>query len=182
MKYNVIEKDTEVILTVSHDFTKRDSRITASCIIPISYELEKFYNTNLTFTISDPDKHFYVELINGVWDVLYPYTAYDFKISFCSLESCPFIKLLSLVTPEKLRNQGYASCILDITNIAIEQYNKIINLKLFKQLKNHQPIRKIIGIIGICDIGNRLNPEQLINFYNKHGYLIDDKNNIIKSF
>ena len=91
-------------------------------------------------------------------------------------------KLINLVTPKYLRNQGFASAILDIVSEVIKEYNKLIKSKNIHDLKDYSTIDFITGYASSCDEEPKLNNEQLKMFYKKHGFEINEKGYMMKSF
>ena len=64
----------------------------------------------------------------------------------------------------------------------IKEYNKLIKSKNIHDLKDYSTIDSITGYASSCDEEPKLNNEQLKMFYKKHGFEINEKGYIKKSF
>ena len=79
-----------------------------------------------------------------------------------------------------MRNKGFASAILDIISEILTEYNILITSQKIEEIKDYMPIECIVGFAKSCDEEPKLNDEQLIRFYEKNGFTVDEKMNIKK--
>ena len=139
--------------------------------MPIHFDYNK--KENLSFTVKINNQEF--TLPDGEWEKTEYKGLYSYTFSIYGNK----MQLVQLITPDDLRNKGIASSILDIVDETVIEYNKIIDSKKYKELSKRS---KITGTISICDCGTRLNEEQLLSFYRKHGYCKEDETYINKEY
>ena len=171
---DIIRNNPGVILSVTKKYDGKAFSFSVTCSLPITFDYHTDSYIHLSFLINTPSKSY--NFPEGEMDKSNPYISYTVLIKSFSAE------LINLVTPKNLRNQGFASAILDIVFEIIKEYNKLIKSKNIHDLKDYSTIDSITGYANSCDEEPKLNNEQLKMFYKKHGFEIDEKGYIRKSF
>lgn len=171
---DIIRNNPDVILSVTRKYDGKAFPFSVTCSLPIIFDYHTDSYIHLSFLINTPAKSY--NFPEGEMDKRNPFVSYTVIIqSFRA-------KLINLVTPKYLRNQGFASAILDIVSEVIKEYNKLIKSKNIHDLKDYSTIDPITGYASSCDEDPKLNNEQLKMFYKKHGFEINEKGYIKKSF
>lgn len=169
---DIIKNNLGIIISVSKRYEGKLFPFSVICNLPISFDYSKDSYIHLSFTINTPENTY--NFIEGELDKTNPYTSYTVVLK------SSYAEIVNLVTPKNLRNNGFASAILDIVSEIIIEYNNLIKRQKIQELKDYSIISFITGFAKSCDEEPKLNDEQLSKFYQRHGFEIDSKRNIMK--
>lgn len=171
---DIIPNNPGFILSVTKKYDGKNFPFSVTCTLPITFDFQKDTYTYLSFFIETTLENY--NLQEGNWNKNNIYTSYSIILKYGCAE------LNNLVTPEPLRNNGLATAILDIVSDIIKEFNSLLERKEYEELKGYKKIEYIYGNISSCDVGEKLNQEQLINFYRKNGYCPENDIKLIKYF
>ena len=169
---DIIKNNPGIILSVSKRYEGKLFPFSVICNLPISFDYSKDSYIHLSFTINTSEDTY--NFIEGELDKTNPYTSYTVVLK------SSYAEIVNLVTPKNLRNNGFASAILDIVSEIIIEYNNLIERQKIQELKDYSIISFITGFAKSCDEEPKLNDEQLSKFYQRNGFEIDSKRNIMK--
>ena len=171
---DIIKNNPGIILSLSKRYEGKLFPFSVICNLPITFDYRKDSYIHLSYIIKTSEETY--NFWEGELDKTNPYTSYSVVLK------SSYAEIVNLVTPKNLRNKGFASAILDIVSEIITEYNQLIESRQFTELSDYLPITCIIGFAKSCDEEPKLNDVQLINFYQKQGFEIDEKRNLNKQF